>query len=148
MVWKPHVTVAAIIERDGKFLLVEEHTDSGLRLNQPAGHLEPDETLLEGVVRETLEETAYAFTPEYLVGVYHWNNAENDTCFLRFAFSGRIGAGPQDRALDAEIVRTLWLGADEISAGRPRHRSPLVHLCVQDYLRGIRYPLELLVNVG
>lgn len=148
MVWKPHVTVAAVIERDGKFLLVEEHTDNGLMLNQPAGHLEPEETILEGVVRETLEETAYAFTPEHLIGVYHWRNRADDSYFLRFAFSGQVGRNPQDRALDEGIVRTLWLDADEISASRSRHRSPLVRRCVEDYLRGVCYPLDLLVHVG
>lgn len=148
MIWKPHVTVAAVIERNGAFLLVEERTEAGLRFNQPAGHLESGESILEGVVRETLEETAYEFTPEYLVGVYHWRNPADDSTFLRFAFGGNIGETPQDRELDDGIVRAVWLEADQIDAQQARHRSPLVRRCIEDYLRGKRYPLELLAHIS
>ncbi len=143
--WAPHVTVAAIIERDGRFLLVEEHTPAGLRLNQPAGHLEPGETLVEAVVRETLEETAHPFTPEALVGVYmtHFGKpGESGDTYLRFTYCGRAADAIAQRALDADIVRTLWLDADELRAASARHRSPLVMKCVDDYLAGTRVPLD------
>lgn len=143
--WKPSVTVAAVIEQDGRYLLVEEHTADGLRLNTPAGHLEPGESPVQGAVREALEETACPFAPEALLGVYlaSSNDAEGTpTTWLRLAFCGSAGAREPGRALDAGIVRTLWLTPEEIEASRPRHRSPLVWRCVQDHLAGRRYPLE------
>jgi len=146
-VWKPNVTVAAIVEREGRFLLVEEETDVGLMLNQPAGHLEAYESLVEGAARETLEETAYDFTPEYLVGVYRWRRTGRNVTYLRFAFAGRLGTHHPERALDTGIVRALWLTAAEIRACRDRHRSPLVVRCVDDYQRGARAPLDLLVHL-
>jgi len=146
-VWKPNVTVAAIVEREGRFLLVEEETDDGLMLNQPAGHLEAHESLVEGAARETLEETAYDFTPEYLVGVYRWRRTGRNVTYLRFAFAGRLGTHHPERALDTGIVRALWLTAAEIRACRDRHRSPLVVRCVEDYQRGARAPLDLLVHL-
>lgn len=146
MVWKPNVTVAAVIEREGKYLLVEEHTQQGLRFNQPAGHLEADESLLSAVVRETLEESAYHFAPRHLVGIYRWHALESDTTYLRFAFMGDITGHEPGRALDDGIVRAVWLTPGEIRASQERHRSPLILRCVEDHLAGIRYPLELLVN--
>jgi 8-oxo-dGTP pyrophosphatase MutT (NUDIX family) len=146
MVWKPNVTVAAIAERSGRFLLVEERTSAGVMLNQPAGHLEPDESLIDGCVREALEETAYEFSPRHLVGIYRWPKADGRTTYLRFAFGGETGAQRADRRLDRGIVRALWLTPEEIRASRTRHRSPLVMRCVEDYLRGSRFPLELLVD--
>ena len=146
-VWKPNVTVAAIVEREGRFLLVEEETDVGLMLNQPAGHLEAHESLVEGAARETLEETAYEFMPEYLVGVYRWRRTGRNVTYLRFAFAGRLGTHHPERALDTGIVRALWLTAAEIRACRDRHRSPLVVRCVEDYQRGARAPLDLLVHL-
>ena len=144
--WKPHVTVAAIIEQDKRFLVVEEQTADGLRLNNPAGHLEPGESLLQAVVREVLEETACAFEPEALLGVYHWRRDDraDAAVYLRFAFVGRVGAPAPGRALDAPIVRTLWLGADELRAQAHRHRSPLVMRCIDDHLAGRRFALDLL----
>ncbi len=146
MIWKPNVTVAAVIEQDGKFLLVEEHTSQGLLLNQPAGHLEANESLLHAVVRETREESAYDFEPQHLVGVYRWHAEKSDTTYLRFAYSGRILAHHAGQELDVGIVRTLWLTLDEIRASVPRHRSPLILRCVEDYLAGKRYPLELITH--
>ncbi len=143
--WKPAATVAAVVERGGRFLLVEEETRDGLRLNQPAGHLDPGESLIEACARETLEETAWRFTPAQLVGVYLWRaGADTASTYLRFAFTGVLGEHLADRALDAGIVRALWLSADELQARADRHRSPLVMRCVQDYLRGQRYPIDLL----
>ena len=146
--FRPSVTVAAIIERGGRYLLVEEHTPEGMRLNNPAGHLEPGESPLEGVVREALEETACRFTPEALVGVYlarlQRASTGEDVTYLRFAFCGRVDEPEPGRALDHGIVRTLWLTPPEIEASRGRHRSPLVWQCVADHLAGKRWPLQLL----
>jgi 8-oxo-dGTP pyrophosphatase MutT (NUDIX family) len=146
--WKPSVTVAAVIEHDGRFLLVEEHTADGLRLNNPAGHLDPGESLLQAVVREVLEETACTFTPTHLIGTYlarlRRDHTGEDITYLRFAFTGAASAPEPGRALDDGIVRTLWLTPAEIEASRERHRSPLLWRCVQDHLAGRRYPLELL----
>lgn len=144
--WTPHVTVAAVVERGGRFLLVEEETADGLRLNNPAGHLDCGETPEQACTRETLEETAYRFTPEALVGLYlsrQVNAGGQDTTYLRFAFCGVLGEHDASRRLDTGIVRTLWLTADEVRASAARHRSPLVVQCLEDYLRGARYPLAL-----
>ena len=145
--WKPSVTVAAIIARDGRFLLVEEHTLEGLRLNNPAGHLDPGESPLQAVVREALEETACVFTPDRLVGVYlsrfQRPATSEDVTYLRFAYGGTVGAADPTRALDDGIVRTLWLTPDELRAGRERHRSPLVLRCIEDWLAGRQHPLDL-----
>lgn len=143
--WKPSVTVAAIIERGGRFLLVEEETAEGLRLNNPAGHLDPGESPAEGCAREALEETAHAFTPTALLGIYlsrfQRPSTGEDITYLRFAFCGELGAREPGRELDTGIVRTLWMTADEIRACAPRHRSPLLLRCVEDYLASVRYPL-------
>ncbi len=144
--WKPSVTVAAIIERDGQFLLVEEQTSDGLRLNQPAGHLEQQESLLQAVVRETLEETAFDFTPTALIGMYltrFTGHQGVDRTYLRFAFTGELGQ-QQPRALDHGIVRTLWMSRDELAACPERHRTPMLLQCIDDYLRGQRLPLDAL----
>ena len=146
MVWKPHVTVAAVIERDGKFLLVEEETDSGIRYNQPAGHLECREALTDAVVREVLEETGCTFVPQYLIGVYNWRNEAKDLTYLRFAFGGEVVAHDAQRQLDAGIIAAHWLSLDEIRALQPRHRSPLVMRGIDDWLAGKRYPLDLLTH--
>ena len=147
--WKPSVTVAAVIEQQGRFLLVEEHTPEGLRLNNPAGHLDPGESPAQGCSREVLEETAYAFAPTGLVGLYlsrlqrQRDGALEDITYLRFAYAGALGAFDAQRTLDTGIERTVWLTADELRASQDRHRSPLVLRCMEDYLRGQRYPLEL-----
>ena len=144
--WSPSVTVAAVIEDAGRYLLVEEHTPEGLRLNQPAGHLDPGESLLQAVVRETLEETARDFVPQALLGMYQarFQRPGQDVSYLRFAFCGTVGEAIAGRALDTPIVRTLWLSADELRAEAARHRSPLVMRCVDDHLAGRRYPLDVL----
>jgi len=148
MIWKPNVVVAAIIERDGYFLLVEEEADGQLVLNQPAGHLDEGESLVDAVVRETLEETAWHFEPQALVGVYRWPHPEKPLTYLRFAFCGKVAHQDPDRTLDHGIVRALWMNLDELRAARARHRSPLIERCVDDYLAGQRYPLELLKDLG
>jgi 8-oxo-dGTP pyrophosphatase MutT (NUDIX family) len=145
-IWKPNVTVAAVLERDGRFLLVEEHTELGNRFNQPAGHLEPGESLIEGAIRETLEETAYSFRPTALLGVYQYRQELNDTTYLRFAFTGEITGHEAARALDHGIIRAAWLTVEEIRSHGARHRSPLVMRCVDDYLAGRRYPLDLITH--
>ena len=146
-VWKPNVTVAAVAERDGRFLLVEEETPDGIRLNQPAGHLDPGETPLDGAIREALEETARVFTPTALLGIYMTRSPSarqpEAVTYLRFAFIGTVGEAEPDRALDHGILRTLWLTADEVRARLPEHRSPLVMKCIDDYLAGQRHPLSL-----
>ncbi|WP_079416234.1 NUDIX hydrolase [Thiomonas intermedia] len=145
---RPRVTVAAIIEQAGRFLLVEEHTQDGLRLNQPAGHLEIGESPQQAVIREALEETGRAFTPSGLVGVYlsRTRRDSQDVSYLRLAFCGEVSEADVERKLDEGIVRTLWMDADAIRASAHRHRSPLVLRCVEDYLSGQRYPLHLVAT--
>jgi phosphatase NudJ len=143
--WNPRVTVAAVIEHGGKFLLIEEETALGLKLNNPAGHLEPGETPAQGCAREVLEEAAYDFTPTAFLGVYLARSRKNttgeDQTYLRMAFRGELGAHHPGRALDDGIVRTLWMTMDEVRASAARHRSPLVLKCIEDYLAGVRLPL-------
>lgn len=144
--WSPSVTVAAIVERDGRYLLVEEHTPEGLKLNNPAGHLDPGESPEQGVVREALEETARRFVPDRLVGVYLSRFQRpargEDVTYVRFAFGGTVGEPDAARALDEGIVRTLWLSLEEVRASRARHRSGLVLRCIEDHAAGRRFPLE------
>jgi 8-oxo-dGTP pyrophosphatase MutT (NUDIX family) len=146
--WKPNVTVAALIERDGAFLLVEEETNDGIRLNQPAGHLEEGESLAAACAREALEETAWHFAPTALVGVYQWPRPLGDITYLRFAFAGELGTHEDARPLDQGILRAVWMTPEEIEATRARHRSPLVGQCVQDWLAGRRFPLDLIRHHG
>ncbi len=147
MVWKPDVTVAAVTERDGQFLLVEERASGRIVINQPAGHLEPGETFLDAVVRETLEETGWSFRPEAVVGVYMWQPEHLSRTFLRVAFSGVLEAHHPERPLDHGIVRTRWCVRDQLIAQQTKLRSPLVLRCIDDYLAGTRYPLELLSHL-
>jgi 8-oxo-dGTP pyrophosphatase MutT (NUDIX family) len=143
--WKPSVTVAAIIEQGGRYLLVEEHTLEGLRLNNPAGHLDPGESPAEGVAREALEETAFSFVPTTLIGIYlqrfQREATGEDITYLRFAYGGEVGAFDDTRQLDHGIVRTLWLTLDEVRESAARHRSPLVLRCIEDHAAGQRYPM-------
>ena len=145
MRWKPSVTVAAIIERDGRYLLIEEHTPEGLRLNNPAGHLDPGESPEQGVAREALEETAHAFRPTELVGIYisrfQRESTGEDVTYMRMAYCGDLGAEEPGRALDTGIVRTLWMSPDEVRASAERHRSPLVLRFIEDHIAGQRFPM-------
>ncbi len=145
--FKPNTTVAAIVELNGQFLLVEESTERGNRFNQPAGHLEDNETLIQAVIRETLEESAYDFTPTALLGVYHWKHPHNDTTYLRFAFIGKVGVHYETQELDAGIIRAVWMTADEIREKSALTRSPQVLTCIEDYLSGKSYPLEVITNL-
>lgn len=142
-----HVTVAAITERAGRFLLVEENIAGEVRLNQPAGHLESGENLCEAVIREALEETASRFQPQALVGLYLWRVPDSDLTYLRAAFCGDIGEPDPQQPLDAGVERAVWLSRSEILARRAAWRSPLVLRCIDDYLAGRRYPLDVLVDM-
>jgi 8-oxo-dGTP pyrophosphatase MutT (NUDIX family) len=150
--WKPSVTVAAVIEQEGRYLLIEEHTPEGLRLNNPAGHLEQGEDPISACAREAIEETAHPFEPLHLIGVYmsrfqrpaRAGHPAEDVTYLRFAFSGRVSAPDPKRLLDEGIVRTLWMTLDEVRASADRHRSPLVLQCIEDHARGQRFPLSVL----
>lgn len=145
--WKPSATVAAIIEQEGRFLLVEEHTPEGLRLNNPAGHLDPGESPEDGCAREALEETGHPFRPTAIVGVYlsrfQREATGEDITYLRFAFCGELGPRDSSRTLDDGIVRTVWMTPQEVRDSVARHRSPLVLRCMEDYLAGQRHPLAL-----
>ena len=143
--WKPpSVTVAAVIERGGKFLFVEERIDGRLVLNQPAGHLDPGESLIDACRREVLEETAHRFEPRALVGIYRWYYAAKDVTFLRFCFAGDVAGEEAGRALDKEIVRLHWLTPAELTQRAAQHRSPLVQKCVDDFVAGRHFPLDVL----
>lgn len=146
MIWKPNVTVAAVVQRDGKFLLVEEETGAGLAFNQPAGHLEEGEDLLAAVAREALEETAYIFKPTHLVGIYNWRHPTKEVTYLRFAFGGELRGYEAERPLDEGILAARWLTLEEVRATQLRHRSPLIMRCIEDALAGRSYPLDLLVH--
>ncbi|MBQ0933398.1 NUDIX domain-containing protein [Ideonella alba] len=146
--WKPSVTVAAIIEREGRYLLVEERTPEGLKLNNPAGHLDPGESIVEAVVREALEETARVFTPTHVVGVYLGRmqraSTGEDITYLRFAIAGTVGEPVPGRVLDEPIERTLWMSLDELRACTPRHRSPMLQCSIDDHAAGRGFALDLL----
>jgi ADP-ribose pyrophosphatase YjhB (NUDIX family) len=144
MVWKPHVTVAAIIEQDNRFLLVEEETPRGLQFNQPAGHFEENEDLIAAVKREVNEETAWHFEPEHLISVQLWRRNPKFPTFIRMCFSGHCHSHNPHQKLDDGIVATHWLTRDEIAAQQHRLRSPLVLISVDEYLSGHRYPLSLI----
>lgn len=147
MTWKPHLTVAAVIEENSKFLLVEELIDGRKVLNQPAGHLEPNETILNAVIRETKEETATVFKPEFLTGLYRWILTEKDRTYIRLCFTGKITHTLENQPLDTDIIRTCWLSYEEIIEQKSQLRSPLVLECINDYLMGKRFPLELLKDL-
>lgn len=145
--WQPDVTVATVVVRDGRLLQVEEAIAGALVLNQPAGHLEPDESLIQAAVRETLEETGWQVQPTAFIGAYQWK-ADNGRHYLRFAFAADPVAHDPQRPLDTGIVRALWMTPAELEAAAPRWRSPLVWQVVADFLAGRRYPLDLLRQVA
>lgn len=146
MVWKPHVTVSAIAERDGRFLMVEELVEGRAVFNQPAGHLDEDESLVEAVMREVLEETAWEFVPEHVTGLYVWKSNSGRT-FLRINFFGQCLKHHAERGLDEGILRAVWMSRDELVAAGDRLRSPMVLRCLDDHLAGRRYPLDVLTHL-
>jgi len=143
MTWKPHATVAAIVERDNKFLMVEEKVEGQIVYNQPAGHLDPGENLIEAVIRETQEETAWLFHPQSLVGIYLWDQPDTTRSFLRFAFCGECSSHQPEQELDEGILRALWMSKEELEQSS-QLRSPMVIRNINDYLAGKRYPLDIL----
>ena len=143
-IWKPHVTVAAIAEQNGKFLIVEEDVDGQMVYNQPAGHLDAGETLIEAVIRETLEEAAWTFQPEALVGIHLWQHPWNAESYLRFSFCGTCLDHDSEQALDQGIEQAVWLSRNELANNLQRLRSPMVLRSIDDYLDGRRYSLDIL----
>lgn len=147
MSWPLHVTVAAVVERDGRFLLVQESVGGRSVINQPAGHLEQHESLVAAVMRETLEETAWHFEPSALVGIYRWTHPKGDT-FLRFCFTGVVAYEEKQRSLDQGIEQVIWLNRDEIQQRAQVLRSPLVLQCIDDYLAGVRIGLSVIKDIN
>ncbi|MBS0193480.1 MAG: NUDIX hydrolase [Proteobacteria bacterium] len=147
-VWQPDVTVATLVVRDGALLMVEEEASGRLVLNQPAGHLEPDESLLAAAVRETLEETGWDVAPTALVGLYQWKSPTDGRHFLRVALAAEPLRNHPERPLDTGIVRALWMTPTELQAASACHRSPLVWRAVSDYLAGSRHPLSVLAQLA
>jgi len=148
MVWKPHATVAAIIERDNQFLMVEEIINGQQVINQPAGHLDPDESLIDAAIRETQEETAWQFTPDAITGIYLWKHPENGESFLRVAFCGSCDNHDASQALDDGIQAAVWKTREQLVQQAEKLRSPMVIDCIDDYLAGKRFPLDLLIDVA
>ncbi|NVK41209.1 MAG: NUDIX hydrolase [Oceanospirillaceae bacterium] len=146
MCWTPHATVATIVERDGRFLLVEEISDGQRVINQPAGHVEEHETILAAAVRETLEETRWHVVPEHLVGLYTYRAPSNGVTYYRFCYTARALSEDPTARLDSDIVRAIWLTREELAARHEQLRSPLVLRCIDDYLAGRRFPLDFVVE--
>lgn len=147
MSFQPDLTVAAVVERNGQFLLIEERVGNRMVFNQPAGHVERNESLIDAVVRETLEETAWSFQPEALVGIYLWDRPEKQRSFLRFTFCGQVTAHDPQRPLDRGIKRAMWMDRHQVIELSARLRNPMVLKCIDDYLAGCRYPLELIQSM-
>ena len=144
---RPVTTVATIVVRDGAYLMVEEETRAGIRLNQPAGHLEAGETMAAAAMRETLEESGYHVTPTALVGIYRWQTPLTGATFIRYAFAADVVAHEPDRILDVGILRALWLSYDDLLASREMHRSPLVLRCIDDFRAGVRRSLDFVTEL-
>ncbi len=147
MIWAPHVTVAAVIERAGEFLLVDERVSGRRVLNQPAGHLDDGESLVEAVIRETLEETAWHFAPTALVGIYRWRHARDNTTSLRVTFCGEVSSHDPGLKLDDGIIGCVWLTREQLTATPKRLRSPMVLRSIDDYLMGARHSLSILSDI-
>ena len=147
MTWSPHVTVAAIAEQNQRFLVVKEKVRGRLVVNNPAGHLEAGESFTAAVRRETMEETGWEFEPEAITGIYLWTNVAIRTTFLRITFCGRCLRQHPDRTLDTGIVAPRWMTRTELGASSVQLRSPLVLRCIDDYLGGRRFPLDLLASL-
>ncbi len=147
MVWTPRATVAAIIEREQKFLMVEEISHGEKVFNQPAGHLDDGENLIEAVIRETREETAWRFTPDFITGFYQWKHPQKNITYMRTAFAGKVNDFCKTQSLDDGIIRAIWMSRDELIAQHDRLRSPMVLQCIDDYLAGKSYPLELITHL-
>ena len=147
MIWTPHVTVAAVIEQDGRFLLVQERESGRTVFNQPAGHLEDGESLVAAVIRETLEETGWQFRPEAIIGMYRWRHPVKRVTYLRVTFAGSGLGHDADLPLDEAIEDTLWMSFDELRRQPHMLRSPLVLKSIEDYLAGARYPLSVLADI-
>ena len=146
--WMPHVTVSAVTERDGRFLLVEEEVRGNIVINNPAGHLENNETLVEAVVREVLEETGCVFEAHGVTGIYLWKTPKGDRTFLRVNFFGACLQEDESASLDDGILRKLWLTREELQVQKHKLRSPMVLGCIDDYRSGKRYPLNVLNDMG
>jgi len=144
MIWKPHLTVASVIERENKYLLVEEHTDNGIAFNQPAGHVENGESIFSAIKREVNEETAWQFEPEAIIAIQLWRKNPEYPSFLRVCFSGKVHSHNAEQKLDDDIITTHWLSREQIAKKKQQLRSPLVLKSVDAYLSGERYPLSLL----
>lgn len=147
-VWCPRVTVATVVPRDGRFLLVEETVHGRTVINQPAGHLEPDETLQAAAIRETLEETGWHVELECLVGIQQWTSTQSGSQFVRFTFAARALEHDPSLPLDEGILRALWLSREEISAAGERLRSPLILSSIDDWLGGRRLPLDSICRLA
>jgi 8-oxo-dGTP pyrophosphatase MutT (NUDIX family) len=148
MIWTPRTTVAAVIERDGEFLMVRERAgDGSVVINQPAGHLEESESLIDALVRESLEETAWKVVPEALVGIYKWRIPPDGLTYVRYCFAARAVSEESARALDDGILSADWMSAATVRQQAAAHRSPMVQLCIDDYLTGRHYPLELIHEI-
>ena len=146
-IWTPHATVAALIERDDRYLMVREHTRHGIRLNQPAGHWEAGETLLDAVKREVLEESGFEFTPTALLGIYISDKDDASVTYLRLTFVGNVGDAPIHNELDEGIIEAVWLTFDDIMAQQDIHRNPIVAQCLSDYVAGQRLDLALVKDL-
>ena len=147
-VWKPHVTVAAIAEQQNRFLMVEERVDGQLVYNQPAGHLDPGESLTAAVIRETYEETAWKFQPEALVGIQLWRHPVHGDSYLRFSFCGSCVEHDSGQPLDTGIEQALWLSHDELMDNQHKLRSPMVMRTIEEYLAGKRYSMDILEHIA
>ncbi len=147
-IWTPHTTVAAVVERDNHFLIVEEPKNGRIVFNQPAGHLEDNESLIDAIIREVREETAWGFTPEYLLGVYLWKLPEKSRTYLRFTFVGSVHDHDPNQTLFDGILSANWKTLSDLHSNTAQLRSPMVLSCINDYLAGHRYPLDLLHNIN